>query len=58
MERENLMSVAPTRGSLRGAKSRRDLLVNGAIASLGVAGAVGLQALLPNRSEAAAPMDK
>jgi len=40
------------------AKSRHDLLVNGAIASLGVAGAVGLQALLPKRNEAADPMDK
>ncbi|MEX0268086.1 ferritin-like domain-containing protein [Leptolyngbyaceae cyanobacterium UHCC 1019] len=59
MERENLsLPPAPTRRTQRVAKSRRDLLVNGAIASLGVAGAVGLQALLPDRSEAAAPMDK
>jgi rubrerythrin len=46
------------RPSQRGSKTRRSLLVNGALASLGVAGAMGVQALIPGKSQAATAQDK
>lgn len=53
MERESLnLYPTPSRRSTF-SKSRRNLLFNGAIAGAGMAGAIGLQALLPHASEAA-----
>ncbi|NJP10176.1 MAG: ferritin-like domain-containing protein [Leptolyngbyaceae cyanobacterium RU_5_1] len=53
MQRENLSLNPSARRSQGFSKSRRNLLVNGAIAGVGVAGAVGMQALMPGASDAA-----
>jgi rubrerythrin len=59
MEREQLDLVSlPHRRNQRFSKSRRSLLVNGAIAGLGLSGAVGLEAVLPSGSIAASMADK
>lgn len=59
MQREYLdLNSMPTRRSKKFSKARRELLVNGAIAGLGVAGAVGLQSLFAGASDAAPPKDK
>lgn len=59
MERESLnLYSMPSRRSPKLSKSRRNLLLNGAIASAGVVGAIGLQAILPNSSDAASASDQ
>lgn len=59
MQREYLdLDAMPVRRANKFSKARRELLVNGAIAGLGMAGAVGLQSLFAGSSEAATPKDK
>lgn len=59
MERESLNGYPmSSRRSHKFSKSRRSLLFNGAIAGAGMAGAIGLQAILPGSSEAASASDK